>query len=238
MSRFSLAARITISEANSIPVVRRSSCGSTSRRSARMPQCASLDAGAEEQVEEARQQRVADVAVQPRHRARVDVVHAVADHQVGAVLELGDEARDLVEVVGQVGVGHHDVLAARGREAGEVGAAVAAPRLVDDARAGRRRELARCRPRSRCRRRRPRRGSPLRSSASQRAAHAALDVLRLVEARDHDGDQRRGPRRSRRRARAIVFCGRAHANGDTADAPPATLQRARHGKVARFAARC
>ena len=42
MSSFSLEARITISEANSIPVVRRSSCGSTSRRSARMPQCASL----------------------------------------------------------------------------------------------------------------------------------------------------------------------------------------------------
>ncbi len=41
MSSFSFAARITISEANSIPVVRRSSLGSTSRRTARIPQWAS-----------------------------------------------------------------------------------------------------------------------------------------------------------------------------------------------------
>ena len=40
--RFSLEARITISEANSMPVVRRSRRGSTSRRSARIPQWASL----------------------------------------------------------------------------------------------------------------------------------------------------------------------------------------------------
>ena len=71
-----------------------------------------LDAGAEEQVQQAREDRVADVAVQPRHRAGLDVVHAVADHHLRAVLERRDEARDLVEVVGQVGVGHHDVAAA------------------------------------------------------------------------------------------------------------------------------
>ncbi len=39
---FSLEALITISEANSMPVVRRSSRGSTSVRKARMPQWASL----------------------------------------------------------------------------------------------------------------------------------------------------------------------------------------------------
>ena len=38
---FSFDARITISDANSIPVVRRSSRGRMSRRSARIPQCAS-----------------------------------------------------------------------------------------------------------------------------------------------------------------------------------------------------
>ena len=98
-------------------------------------------AGAEEEVEDARQDRVADVAVQPRHRARLDVRHAVADHHVGAVVEPLDEARDLGEVVRQVGVGHHDVLAARRAEAGQIGAAVAALGLVDDARSGRRGEL-------------------------------------------------------------------------------------------------
>ncbi len=70
-----------------------------------------VDAGAEEEVEQARQDRVADVVVQPRHRARLDVVHAIADHHLGAVLKRRDEVRDLVEVVGQVGVGHHDVAA-------------------------------------------------------------------------------------------------------------------------------
>ena len=57
------------------------------------------------------------------------------------VVELLDEARDLVEVVGEVGVGHDDVLAPGGGEAGQVGAAVAAARLVHDPRAGRARQL-------------------------------------------------------------------------------------------------
>ena len=132
---FSLEARMTISEANSMPVVRRSRRGSTSRRSARMPQCASLTPVRKNRLSRPGEDRVADVAVQPRHRAGLDVVHAVADHHLGAVLERRDEARDLVEVVGQVGVGHHDVAPARGREAGEVGAAVAAPAFDDHARA-------------------------------------------------------------------------------------------------------
>ena len=114
-------------------------------------------AGAEEEVERAREHRVADVAVQPRHRAGLDPVHAVAHHEVGARLELGQEARDLAEVVGQVGVGHQDVAAAGGAEAGHVGVAVAAAALVDDAGAGGRSPARRCRRRSRCRRRRPRR---------------------------------------------------------------------------------
>ncbi len=84
----------------------------------------------EEQVQEARQQRVADVAVMPGHRARVDVLHAVADDHVRAVAQAGQEAGDLLEVVCQVGVGHDDVLAVRRRETGAVGAAVAARRFV------------------------------------------------------------------------------------------------------------
>ncbi len=160
------------------------------------------DAGAEEDVEDAGQDRVADVAVQPRHRARVDVVHPVAHHELGAVVELLDEARDLVEVVGQVGVGHDDVVAARGGEAGEVGAAVAAPRLVHDARAGRRGELGASGPRSRCRRRRPRRGCPASRIALERARDAALDVLLLVEAGDDDRDDELARPGTSRRAAA------------------------------------
>ncbi len=114
------------------------------------------DAGAEEHVEHAGQHRVADVAVQPGHRARVDVVHPVAHDEVGAVLELLDEARDLAEVVGQVGVAHDDVLAARGGEArrGRPSRSRGAAR----GRRGRRRPrpARRSRPRRRCRRPRPR----------------------------------------------------------------------------------
>ena len=87
-------------------------------------------AGAEEEVEDPGEHRVPDVAVEPGHRAGLDALHAVAHHEVGALVELGHEARDVAEVVGEVGVGHHDVVALRGGEAGAVGAAVAAPRLV------------------------------------------------------------------------------------------------------------
>ena len=86
--RCSFEARITISEANSMPVVRRSRRGSTSRRSARMPQWASLTPVRKKKFKQARQQRVADVAVQPRHRAGLDVVHAVAHHELGAAVQL------------------------------------------------------------------------------------------------------------------------------------------------------
>ena len=88
--------------------------------------------GLEEEVEHAGEHRVADVAVEPRHCPGVDLAaQARTHHEVGAVLERLDEARDLGEVVGLVGVAHHDVLAAGGCEAGEVGAAVTLALLVD-----------------------------------------------------------------------------------------------------------
>ena len=93
-------------------------------------------AGAEEDVEDAGQDRVADVAVMPRHRAGLDVVHPVADDELGARVELLDEARDVVEVVGEVGVRHDDVVAGRGSEAGQVGAAVSGTPLAHDPRPG------------------------------------------------------------------------------------------------------
>ena len=71
----------------------------------------------------------------------MDVVHPVAHDELGAVVEMVDEARDLAEVVREVGVGHDDVAPARGGEARQVGAAVAAARLVHHARAGGRGQL-------------------------------------------------------------------------------------------------
>ena len=105
------------------------------------PAVSVADAGAEEEVEDAGQHRIADVAVEPGHRSGLDVVHPVAHHELGAVLELLDEARNLVEVVREVGVGHDDVVATRRVEPRQVRAAVASARLVDDACAGRSRQL-------------------------------------------------------------------------------------------------
>jgi len=149
------------------------------------------DAGAEEEVQRAAEDRVADVAVDPVHRAGLDVVHPVAHHELGAVAQRLDEARDVLERVRHVGVEHHDVLAAGGAEAREVGRAVAAARLVHDARAGGRGELGAAvvgvvvgdddlAGHARLGKRR------------ERLAHAGLDVLGLVEAGDDDGDLDRG----------------------------------------------
>src|SRR3954453_6772494 len=147
MSRSALAARISISEANSMSVVRRASAGSRAARGGgeKAPPAGvgGGDAGLEEQVERAGEDRVADVTVQPRHRAGLDAVHAVAHYEVGAVLQLLEEARDLAEVVGEVGVGHDDVAALGGGEAGHVGVAVAAAALADEAGAGGERECGR-----------------------------------------------------------------------------------------------
>ena len=187
MSSFSFDARMTISEANSMPVVRRSSDRQDVAPEAAHAAVRVADAGAEEEVQRAAQQRVADVAVDPVHRARLDVVHPVAHHELGAVAQLLDEVRDLVERIRHVGVEHHDVLAARRREAGEVGRAVAAPRLVHDAGAGGRRELGAAVVRVVVG------DDDLAADAGlgervERAAHALLDVLGLVQARDDDRD--------------------------------------------------
>jgi hypothetical protein len=145
-------------------------------------------AGAEEEVEGAREHRVADVAVQPGHRAGLDAVHAVAHDQVGARLELGEEARDLPEVVGQVGVGHHDVAAAGGGEARHVGVAVAPAALVDHAGAGGEREGGAVVVGVVVRDHDLARDAVLRERGPG-PRDAPLDVRGLVEARDDDGDQ-------------------------------------------------
>ena len=112
------------------------------------------DLHAEEEVQHPREDRVADEAVQERHRVAVDrPLEARADHEVVARLELVDERRELLQRIRLVGVAHHDVLAARLGEAREVRAPVAAPALGDDARAVRRGDLRGAVASTRCRRR-------------------------------------------------------------------------------------
>ena len=154
------------------------------------------DGRAVENVEKAGEDRIPDPA-QPGHRAGLDVLQPVAHDQLGAVVELFDEARDLVEVVSQIRVDHDDVIALRGRETRQIGAAIAAVRLLDDDRSGGPREV----------------GAPVIRTVvgddhltvdaalvqdAPRGSDALLDVRGLVQARDHDGYTRHG-RRSRGR---------------------------------------
>jgi hypothetical protein len=145
-------------------------------------------ARAEEEVEGAGQYRVADIAVQPRHRARVDLREAVADDHVGAVLQRLQKRPDLREVVRVVGVAHEDVAAAGGGEAREVGAAVALAGLANHARTRALGELLRAVGRAVV-------GDhdlardPLALHRLERLGDDDRDRVRLVEAWDHDRHQ-------------------------------------------------
>jgi hypothetical protein len=91
---------------------------------------------AEEDAPGGGEHRVAEVAVQRGHGSGLDGAgEAVAHNQVVALVERRQEAGQMLEVVAGVGVGHHDVLAAGGLDAGDERRAVAAGGDVDDARA-------------------------------------------------------------------------------------------------------
>ena len=148
-------------------------------------------AGAEEEVEDARQHGVADVAVVPRHRPGLDVLHPVPHHELGACVELLHKPRDVGEVIGQVRVGHDDVLALGCGESGEVGAAVTAPLFVDDPRAGLLGQLRAAVGRAVV-------GDDdlaLVAVLAERlpCAPSCFDRLRLVQAGDHDRDEGGSP---------------------------------------------
>ncbi len=156
------------------------------RRTARMPQWASPTGVRKSRFR--KPDRIGlPIAAERRHRARLDGLHPVPHHELCAVVELTDEARDLLEVVREVGVDHHDVIAAGLREAGEVGAPVAAPRLVHDPRTGEAREDAAAVV-----------GAVVDDDHFAvetmlvedplRRGHALADALGLVQAGDDDGD--------------------------------------------------
>src|SRR5207247_5857671 len=91
---------------------------------------------AEEEIQQSRQNRVADSPVQPWHRVAVDLaLEARAEHEIVALLETVDERSELLNRIGLVCVAHHDVRAARIREAREIGTAVPTSGLGHDTRA-------------------------------------------------------------------------------------------------------
>ncbi len=194
-----------------------------------------VNTGAKQEIEKARQQRVADIAVMPGHRAPVDVLHPVTDHHVGAGLELGQEPRYFRKVVGQVRVGHHDGAAAGGPQAGQIRRAIPAARLVDDA----------------CTR-----GCGKASAAILRAVvddddladdlalvqgtHGSQDALGdrlgLIEARDQDGKAQRGARVESRCAARSRLLDCAHQQRRREAGVMAVITRARRkGRAARAA---
>ena len=103
-----------------------------------------LDPGPVEHVQQAGEDRAPDVLVRPRHCAGFDLaLEARSHHQIVAIADAIEERRQRREVVGAIGVGHHDDVAFRGRESGHVGRAVAAPTFVNDSRAGMRGRIRR-----------------------------------------------------------------------------------------------
>ena len=111
------------------------------RRSARIPQCTSRMFVRCRAFRKPGEDRVANPA-QPGHRARLDTTHAISDDELRAVLELVNEARNLAEVVREVGVHHDDVVAAGSGQPGQIRAPVAASPLLDHEGTGRPREIA------------------------------------------------------------------------------------------------
>ena len=140
----------------------------------------------EEQAPDAREDGVADVLVQERHRARVNATReSVAHHEVVPFAQALQERIDARKVVAVVGIAHDDELALRRLDPALKSSAVPLALHRHDPGAGARGELSRPV------------GAPVVGDdhftddaepveALQRVAHARLDGLRLVKARHHD----------------------------------------------------
>ena len=92
-------------------------------------------AGTEQEIEDPRKDRIADVAMMPWHCARLDLAaQPVAHDDFVAGLPFLDETRQLLEIVAVVGVAHDDERSARFLDALAQSVAVAFERGVNDAR--------------------------------------------------------------------------------------------------------
>ena len=163
-------ALMIISVANSIPVQRWSSSSVERLGEAAHAAVDVVDRRAEPAARHAREHRVAEPAVQARHRAGQHASAArlqpAALHEVVALAQPLDELRHLAEVVAVVGVAHdHEAPARRCDAAHQRGAVAARRRPARRARLRASRSPA-SRPCCRCRRRRPRRRCRLRPSPS------------------------------------------------------------------------
>src|SRR6202008_2168280 len=85
-----------------------------------------IPAGAvEEHAADGAQHGVAQIAVQRRHRTRLDATkEPIAHHQLIAGTKFRDEEIQAAEIVAVVGIPHNDVTAARCADTGQQGAAI------------------------------------------------------------------------------------------------------------------
>lgn len=87
-----------------------------------------------EEVEDAGEDRIADVAVMPRHRPGLDTAaEAIPHHQFVPVAKPLDEGFESGEIVGVIGIAHDDEFPLGGIDAGLERAAISTPGSVDDA---------------------------------------------------------------------------------------------------------
>ena len=186
------------------------------------------DLDAEEDVQQARQDRVADMAVEPRHRLAVDrPLEARAHHEVVALRKALDERREVLHRIRLVGVAHHDEVALRDGEPGEVGAAVAGALLADDGRTVLRGDFGGAIGRRVVDDDHLARASGA-ADALERLVDDLPDRLFLVQAGDDDGDLGRGGGHRVRRSTVA----RASAGPSSA---PSTLARWRPREARSFA---
>ncbi len=94
------------------------------------------NSGAKEDFPNGGENRVADVTVLPRHRARSDAaLEAVSHHQVKPFAQLIDEGIEILEVIAVVGVAHDAIAALRRGDRAVQRRPVAANRDMNHARA-------------------------------------------------------------------------------------------------------
>ncbi len=158
------------------------------RSKPRRPQLKSPQARVKEQSADEAQHRIAEIAIEERHRPGRDAAgKAITHDQRHTATQLRNETVEIAEIVTVIGIAHDDIAATRGGDAGLKGRAIAAPFGGDHPRPGRLRQALRTVGAAVIRHQdfagdsRPR-------QITLCLSHAAADGGRLVETGHQDGE--------------------------------------------------
>jgi hypothetical protein len=146
------------------------------------------DGCAEDPIYEPSHYGVSDVSVHPGHCSRIDQL-AVSHNKLCAALQLGQKTWYFAEVIGQIGIGHDDVLPSRCRETRQVSVPVASAGFMYDRRPGRSGKFAAVVNRAVVNDNNFA-GDPVLLQNADRGLNAPYDVLAFVQARDDHGERR------------------------------------------------